>query len=329
MLNKKLMNIYFTRAVAAACLVAAVVATPASAGHFGGAVFVGTNHNNTNVDINDPEPANQVAMFNRSRDGTLELVGYFPTGGQGSGPAVRFAGDGLGSAKSLVLARNNRFLLVANAGSDTISVMRVRRNGLTLVDVEPTGDGSTAMRFPNSIAVHRRLVYVLNSAGNASITGFFLSGRGTLTPIPGSTRFLDANQLRYPPDPLLNPTQVSFTPDGSQLVVIIKDGPVEGALPDGTVPSGPGRILVFNMRHDGRPSENFVRTDTNNEGPFGFSFDRRGNLLTALFIGGPGLSSAAGSFRINNDGTLTGITPNVDAAGEIDLCWLENNGRFA
>src|SRR5215211_1919084 len=52
-----------------------------------GAVFVATNHNNTK----DPtEPANEVLMYNRSADGTLTLAGRFDTGGQGSGPSVRF-----------------------------------------------------------------------------------------------------------------------------------------------------------------------------------------------------------------------------------------------
>src|SRR5215203_3626977 len=52
-----------------------------------GAVFVATNHNNTR----DPtEPANEVLMYNRSADGTLTLAGRFDTGGQGSGPSVRF-----------------------------------------------------------------------------------------------------------------------------------------------------------------------------------------------------------------------------------------------
>jgi 6-phosphogluconolactonase (cycloisomerase 2 family) len=121
---------------------------------------------------------------------------------------------------------------------------------------------------------------------------------------------------------------VSFTPNGRKLVVTIKDGPVEDAIP-GVIPTGPGRVLVFDVKRDGRPSEDFTQTDFENRGPFGFSFDRQGNLLVALFIGGENLTGAAGSFRINRDGTLTPITPVVEANGEIDLCWLENNGRYA
>lgn len=326
MLDKQLKSLGF--AAVTTCLVAGAAMSPAFAGE--GRVFVGTNHTNMNVadPISTTEPANRIAMFERADNGSLSLMGYYPTGGQGSGPAVRFAGDGLGSGHSVLLSQNRRFLFVTNAGSDTVSVMRIRNDGLTLVDVEPTGDGAPSHRFPNSVTQHGRLVYVLNSADNGTITGFWMSSRGSLTPIPGSTRYIGANQLRYPPDPLLNPAQVQFTPDGRHLVVTLKDGPAEGAIP-GVSPSGAGRILVFTMDRTGRPSQSFTETTTNNAGPFGFNFDRNGNLLTALFIGGPDLTSAAGSFRVNGNGTLTPITGNVPAPTEIDLCWLENNGRFA
>lgn len=64
------------------------------------------------------------------------------------------------------------------------------------------------------------------------------------------------------------------------------------------------------MERGGRPSGSFARTDFDNRGPFGFSFDRSGNLLVAQFVGGPvetidGVSTitgAAGSYRIRRDG---------------------------
>jgi hypothetical protein len=68
-------------------------------------------------------------------------------------------------------------------------------------------------------------------------------------------------------------------------------------------------------------------------GPFGFSFDRQGRLLIALFLGGPPVpggspTGAAGSFRIEPDGSLTGIT--VAALDfQLDTCWIENDGRYA
>lgn len=72
-----------------------------------GAVFVGTNHNNT---TDSGQPPNQVAMYERAADGTLSGPTYYDTGGQGSGPGTLFAGDGLGAANSVKLSDDHRLL---------------------------------------------------------------------------------------------------------------------------------------------------------------------------------------------------------------------------
>ncbi len=333
--TKRVRNLAAALLTSAVVLGATATASQAQTGRRGGdrplpaapgAVFVGTNHNNTS----DPsQPANQIAVYRRAADGALRLAGYVNTGGQGSGPGQRFAGDGLGAAHSVQLSQDRRFLFVTNAGSNNVSVFRVSKDGLALTDLKPTGDGSASHRFPNSVTQHGDLVYVLNSADQGSITGFRLSSQGTLAPLPDSTRLLAANQDRFAPDALKNPTQVSFTPDGRQLVVTIKDGPPAGAIPGpGNDPTGPGRVLVFRVGRDGRPSATFTQTNLDNHGPFGFSFDGKGNLLVALFVGGPNGTAAAGSFHINADGSLTPITPDVPNTQK-DTCWLENNGRYA
>ena len=296
-----------------------------------GAVFVATNHNNTTA---PDEPANQVVMYARDVDGELTMIDAFDTGGQGSGPSKRFAGDGLGSGNSVRLSDDLRWLFVTNAGSDTVSVFAVEKDGLALKDVVPTGDSSQGERFPNSVTQHGKLVYVLNSADEGSITGFKLGKEGTLTPIEGSTRMLKANQT-YAPDPLFNPAQIEFTPDGARLVVTIKDGPAEGILPDVT-PTGPGRVLVFSVGEDGTPSDDFVQTELDNRGPFGFSFGPDDELLVAEFVGGEmevidgmeALTAAAGSYTIEKDGTLAPISAGVPNH-QVDTCWLVNNGRYA
>ncbi len=306
----------------------------ASSTNYVGAVFVGTNHTNMNakdsfgkIDLSGHEPSNRVAMYLRADDGSLTFASYYLTGGQGSGPSQRFAGDGLGASHSIQISENRKWLFVTNAGSNTVSVFSIKANGLQLTDVVATGDGSASQRFPNSVTQKDNLVYVLNSAGNGSITGFTLSASGELTPIPNSLRTLDANQPRFAPDPINNPAQVSFTPDGKQLIVSIKDGPATGAVSDAPA-TGPGRILVFNLDKKGSPLPNYKQTTFNNGGPFGFSFDRNGNLLTSLFVGGPKLTGAAGSFKVEKNGTLTPITPLVPNF-QLDTCWLENNGVYA
>ncbi|MFI5612138.1 lactonase family protein [Amycolatopsis sp. NPDC051903] len=333
-MNKSSSRRIVRTAVAAAALVplAAVFsgATASAAPAWGvpGAVFVGTNHNNSG----DPsQPGNQIAYYHRGADGTLTLIGSFATGGEGSGPGQRFAGDGLGSGNSVRVTTDRRFLLVTNAGSDTLSVLRILPDRLQVVDVVPTGDGSASQRFPNSVTQHGNTVYVLNAAGQGSITGFRLGLTGKLTPIPGSTRQLQANQDRFAPDALKDPTQISFSPDGHHLLVSIKDGPTNDVIP-GANPTGPGRVLTFGVDLAGRPSKDFVRTDFANRGPFGFSFDNRGNVDLAEFVGG-GVedghpTGAAGSYRIGRDGHLTPISTAV-ADHQIDTCWVVNNGEYA
>lgn len=278
-----------------------------------GAVFVATN-------AFDPVRGNEIVMYRRAADGVLSLQGRFPTGGQGSGPGTRFRGDGLGSAWSVVLSKNNKWLFVTNAGDNTISVFRVYNYGL---DLRYVGDAGGI--FPNSVTVYKSRVYVLNAANTGNITGFQMDGQGQLTPIAGSTRTLNGNQT-FPPDALFNPAGISFTPDGKQIVVTIKDGP---AIPEAT---GKGRILVFNVNNQGLPSSAPVVYEGNNNGPFGFDFDDDGNLLVADFVGGPeingGLTGAASSYEINDDGSLAVISNNV-ADNQIDTCWLVTNGKYA
>src|SRR5687768_13369046 len=66
---------------------------------------------------------NAVAVFDRSADGSLAPAGSVATGGLGSG-------GGLGSQGAIVL--EGRRLLAVNAGSNSVSLLRARRNGLVL-----------------------------------------------------------------------------------------------------------------------------------------------------------------------------------------------------
>ena len=78
------------------------------------------------VQSNDAE-RNQVLGFGRNADGSLDSIGSYDTGGRGSGAPH------LPSQGSVVLTADGRRLLVANAGSDDISVFAVATASLTLV----------------------------------------------------------------------------------------------------------------------------------------------------------------------------------------------------
>ena len=66
-----------------------------------------------------------------------------------------------------------------------------------------------------SVTVNNGLVYVLNQMGTPNISGFTVNDDAQLQPIASSTRALAGGALAQP-------AEVSFTPDGTQLIVTEK-----------------------------------------------------------------------------------------------------------
>lgn len=149
------------------------------------------------VQTNDAT-GNEVIAFSRAEDGALTPLGHYPTGGRGTGLPH------LASAGSMVLSDDGRWLLVANAGSDEVSLFAVQPDGLRLADRAGSGGSK-----PTSIAIRGALVYVLNN-GTPSISGFTLS-EGKLIEMGGSTRPLTSADA--------DPAQVLFNADGRVLIV--------------------------------------------------------------------------------------------------------------
>src|SRR5439155_490827 len=145
---------------------------------------------------------NAVAVFNRAADGTLSAAGTIATGGTG-------VGAGLGSQGAVALSDDGRWLFAVNAGSNDVSVLRVRRSGLSLAS--RTASGGT---MPISLTVRGNVLYVLNAGGAGNITGFTVGEGGGLHAIRGSTRSLSGSGV--------GPAQVSFSPDGRSLFVTEK-----------------------------------------------------------------------------------------------------------
>src|SRR5690349_19597805 len=74
------------------------------------------------VYVNDnTAPANTIAGFARHADGTLTALAGSPFAAGGAG-----TGTGIGSQGSLQATRNGRYLLAVDAGSNQVSVLRVR-----------------------------------------------------------------------------------------------------------------------------------------------------------------------------------------------------------
>jgi 6-phosphogluconolactonase len=150
------------------------------------------------VCVNDNTPGvNTIGAFDRHADGTLttQAGSPFAVGGAGTG-------TGLASQGALQFSADGRFLIAADAGSNQISVPRIRPDGsVKLVSHGVVPSGGT---LPDSVAVYGDLVYVANSGTSSNYTGFRLRPNGRLDPIPGSTITLAADAA--PGDVLFNGT---------------------------------------------------------------------------------------------------------------------------
>jgi 6-phosphogluconolactonase len=269
---------------------------PALAKDDSGAVYLMTN----------AAAGNRVQVYHRAEDGSLAYAGAFATGGLGSGLGVTVPPDPLGSQDSLVISPDGHWLLAVNAGSNDISLFKIRGDRLQLANrVSSGGD------YPVSLTMHKDLVYVLNAGEDGSISGFRLED-SRLKPLSRSTRSLHAATPAdgAQPNILEAPAQIGFTPGGEQLVITDKGGV-----------SGVGRILVFKLGSSGRPDQDFVATETANPVPFSFTFDRYGHLEVVDASAG---SISAYQLRHNGSVNLLGAVTNGQAA----VCWIDNNGKY-
>src|SRR5207253_96166 len=137
-------------------------------------------------------------------------------------------------------------------------------------------------------------LYVLNAGGSGNISGFTVDNSGRLTPIAGSTQPLSGSNV--------GPAQVSFSPDGRQLVVTEKTTNL---------------LDVYSVDANGIASG---PTTTPSAGgtPFGFAFGHRSDLFVSEAAGSassyvlqPGGAQAIHAFHVEDDGRLTALGPIV------------------
>jgi 6-phosphogluconolactonase (cycloisomerase 2 family) len=283
--HKRLLGVVV--AVVAALATGRAAAADANAA---GLVFVQTNESS----------GNHVVVYERGSDGTLTRAGTYATGGNGGAAVPGSETDHLASQGSLAYDAASRLLIAVNAGSDSVSAFRVTGDRLQLTSVVASGG-----QFPASIAVHGRLVYVLNSGGSGIVQGFRIAGP-LLVPIPNSARSLGlANS--DPPFFLTSPGQVGFTPDGSQLIVTTK--------------ASTSTIDAFQVGPDGRLSATPVANVSATPVPFAFTFTPSGRLAA-----GEAGASAVTTYAIGSDGTLA--DPKSQSDGQAALCWIQRVGSY-
>jgi hypothetical protein len=246
---------------------------PGPAGGAPPAVFVQT----------DNPAGNQVIAFAQQPGGQLSQREVVPTGGLGSIEAATPAGfGGLASQGSLTYDPGHHLLFAVNAGSDTISVLSAEGSRVRLDQVLSSGG-----EFPDSIAVRGNL-------------GFWIFGQHVV-PIPGSTRSLGLDDAN-PPNFHTGPGQVTFSPNGSELLVNTKEAT--------------NSIDVFQVGLSGYLSAAPTVTPDDSNGPFSFAFTPSGQLVVAEVV-----PSALHTFAFGPRGTLTSLSASV-TDGQQAQCWV-------
>jgi 6-phosphogluconolactonase (cycloisomerase 2 family) len=156
-----------------------------------------------------------------------------------------------------------------------------------------------------SVAVHDGLVYVLNARGGGSVQGYGIFF-DHLFPLFGANRSLGLNASATP-EFVNTPGQVSFSPDGTQLIVTTK--------------ANGSSIDVFHVGFFGSLSAPVVNAEPGTV-PFAITFDPSGNLVIA-----EAATNALATFSLHNDGTLTSLA--AVGTGQAATCWVTTvNGQF-
>ena len=243
------------------------------------------------VFVQGNDSPNAVIVFQRDDDGGLTEVARVETGGAGEGEPH------LPSQGSVILAGGGRHLLVANSGSDDVTLFTIDQDGgLTLLGQVPAGPR------PRSVAEHNGVVYVL-ATGTPAVVGFRISDAG-LEPIAGGEYALAAES---------DPAQVGFTPDGSALVVTER---------------GTNAITSFPVGADGSLGAS-QSVASSGPTPYGFAFASTGVLVVTEAFGAEKGAAATSSYSVAG----ADVTPVTRSAGNgrSEICWavVTPDDRFA
>ena len=235
---------------------------------------------------------NRLGVFARDGNGVLTPVGLVPTGGVGTGQNTENQGG-------LAFSDDRRSLYAVNSGDNTITVFSLTPDGP--VPVQRVDSGG---QLPNSLAVHKDLLYVLNAGSVAggvdNIAGFRVGRGGFLSPLSNSSRPLSAAST--------GPAQVGFSRDGDVLIATERNT---------------NRITTYQLDDSGRPGPP-QPTASSGASPFGFRVNHQGFLIVSEAAGGAN-GPAASSYSVNDQGTLRVISASVPTGGNAP-CWIGVTG---
>ena len=235
---------------------------------------------------------NRVLVYDRAPDGTLTAAGSVDAGGAGTG-------GGLGSQGAIITDAAGRYVYAVNAGSNSIAAFRVtpdglhahrcRRLGWRHAD-QPHGPRRSALCPQRR---RRRLDRGVHPRSRRS--------RAVARVGPATQRFRNRSR------------EVSFTPDGEQLVVTER---------------ATRQIDLYTVGGDGYTTGPTV-VDSEGVTPFGFGFDNKGHLVVSEAFGGAANASAVSTYAVGS-GSLATVTASAPTT-ETAACWIAvtGNGRFA
>jgi 6-phosphogluconolactonase (cycloisomerase 2 family) len=267
-------------------------------------LVIGTLYTMTNTAV-----GNEVVVYDRLDDGTLDERDRVSTGGNGSGPGDPVPSDPLMSQDAVVLSADGDHLFAVNAGSNSIAAFTLEDDGdLDFIEAEASGGV-----FPVGVAVSPdgRFLYVLHAMGSVdgmgagSINGFTIDhDAGTLTPIADAARPLSGAAET-------GPAVIAFSPNGDWLAVTEKMT---------------NSIVTYAVDGDGVPGDPVV-SPSGSVTPFGAAFADDGTwIVSNANVPVPMMpvedGGSASSYRISNDGTVSIVTDEEPSFGTA-ACWIE------
>jgi DNA-binding beta-propeller fold protein YncE len=251
---------------------------------------------------------NSISSYAIQADGSLLLVGQFPTDGNGGGNSGDPTGDGIGFIPTtrIMVTPNNRFVFATNAPDNTVSGFSIDASTglLTLVPGSPFSTGGNACQGMGLAASpDSHSLFAMNTCSQ-DVTVFQIGANGALTAV-GTRASTDGEG-----------EDIKVTGDG-KFVAVALSGFQRGT-------------AMFSIAADGSltavPGSPFV-------GSFGFPGSVEANCKgDQIFILNDGAPSSVDTFHVGADGSLAlqssfTIPLPASAGGEVSM-YLNPDGKL-
>jgi hypothetical protein len=251
---------------------------------------------------------NSVSSYAIQTDGSLLLVGQFPTGGNGGAGSGDPSGGGIGfiATTSIVVTPNNKFVFVTNAPDNTVSGFSVDASTGQLIVVpgspfQTGGNACQGMGLAASPDSHS--LFAMNSCSQ-DVTAFQIGANGALTAIGArASTGGEGRDIKVTGDGKFAAVALNGFRQGTTMFSIAADGSLT------TVPGSP-----------------FI-------GSFGFPGSVEANCKgDQIFVLNDGAPSSVDIFKVGGDGSLVlqssfTIPVPANGGGEVSM-YLSPDGKL-